>query len=127
MNISSDQLRQMEELMQPRYYEYLRAFLREHAQPLVSSLDDSKLLRVISAAVPKAQNFGIETGEGILAYVTLALLRGPNFGDEPNMRKFLTSATDTPDRKLQWVFIRILEMLQEATEASSGNVGPLRP
>lgn len=119
MKFSSEQVNRIEAMMQPRYYELLRKYLRQNSGPAVAHLDDATLLKLISVVVPKAQAFGIQSGAAILLYVNLAIMRGPFFGDQPKMRKFLQSAKGTPDQKVHWIYDRIMRKLWDAMPPST--------
>jgi hypothetical protein len=117
MVIRPEQMASMDEAMQNRYHEELRKLLREQSPDLVAKLDDATLLERIAAAVGRARGYGVQTGEGILAYVGLSLAAGAKFDDDPKIQPFLRRPGEDPDAKIHWLFTRILESLQPMVEA----------
>src|SRR6266851_5597528 len=112
LTITQKQLAYFDEVAQKRYYEDLRKLLRESFPQLVSRFDNSALLDRIAAGVERARAYGILTGTGILAYVGLSLAAGPAFNSDPKIRHFLELPGNDPDRKVQWLFLRVVETLR---------------
>jgi hypothetical protein len=116
MVIRPEQMAAMDGAMQKRYHEELRTFLREHSPQLVAKLDDAALLSRIAPAAQKAREYGIRTGEGVLAYVGLAIAAGPGIHDDPKIRVFLEQDPGSPDAKVEWLYINVLESMQRMVE-----------
>lgn len=110
--LRDEQLRKLDEAGQRDYHERLRALLRNCFSPLVKHLDDDRLLESISIGVARARGYGIQGGKGILGYVGLALVVGPEFHDAPKVRRFLESSTPGPEEKVQWLFEQVIERLK---------------
>jgi hypothetical protein len=116
MIIRSEQLALIEEAMYRRYNEELRKLLREQSPQLVARLDDKALYDGIAAAVRKARVYGVRTGEGMLAYVSLSIAAGQAFHNDPKIRRFLDLHNDDPDVKVRWLFETVLKKLQSMLE-----------
>ncbi len=112
MIIRDKQIAELERSMLARYYEQLRDFFRQNFPELVSRLDNSSLLARISDGDRKANDCGIRTDQGRIAYIGLSFAAGPNFMTDPVIREFLGSPGNDPDAKIEWLFKRVAEKLQ---------------
>lgn len=119
MIIRTEQIARMEQAMQRLYHEQLRRVLRQRFPQLVARLDDRTLLDRITNGVKSAQAYRIVTGEGILAFVGLCIAAGPTFSNEPKIRHFFEVPGDSPDRKVEWLFKRVVEKLQGIAQKSA--------
>lgn len=125
MIIRSEQLRQMDAALQRQYHEELRTLLREQFPQLSGRFDDATLMARIKEATSKARAYGINTDQGMLAYVGLSIAAGPSFHEDPKIRGFLELKNDDPDVKINWLFNRIVESLQQIMKKSASGRGPL--
>jgi hypothetical protein len=112
MIIRSQQVQKLDDSTQAQYHEQLRLFYRQNYPDLVSRYDDATLLQKIAEADRRAETYKLETDEGYVAYIGLALAAGPQFHTDPKITAYMESPGKDPDAKVEWLFNRVSEQLR---------------
>jgi hypothetical protein len=124
MIIRPDQLASMDESLHARYYEELRQFFREKFPELVRRFEDPALLERIAQGDRHADSYGIQTDNGVVAYIGLSLAAGPAFHTDPNISGFLGMPGNDPDAKIEWLFKRVVEKLKALQNGEGKDSAP---
>jgi hypothetical protein len=119
--IRQEQIASLDSTAEKRYCEELRQYLGARFSQSLRRLDEAVLLDRISVSVRTARTYGVRTGEGVLAYVRLALAAGPAFNTDPQVRMFLAQPSGNPDERVHRLFTRIVTSLQTTPAKYSGS------
>jgi hypothetical protein len=112
LNLSSEQLAALEEPSRQRYCGDVRTTLRKDFPHLVAQFSDAVLLERIAVSTRWALEYGVRTGEGLLAYIALSLVAGPSFNGDPKIRQYFEFPGNEPDVKVEHLFKQVTEKLQ---------------
>jgi hypothetical protein len=124
MIIRSEQFDRMDELIQGKYYEEVRRFLREKVPQLVERLSDGALVSRIAEATSIARKSGVQTSEGLLAYIGLSMAAGHAFNRDSKVREFLFSNREGSDARIEWLYQRVVEsLIKHSTPGNPGAEG----
>jgi len=117
MIIRQQQIEAMDAAMFREYQQRLIAFYRNRAPHFTSRFSDAELAQTIAQAVPRARSFGLNSAEGLVQYVGLALAAGPKFVEDSNVYEFMTQPGSTPEVKMK----RLLQLVWKNLNASRAN------
>jgi hypothetical protein len=101
MQIRSEQIQQMQVLMDTKFCGRICTELRTEIPAQVSRFGDLDLLRVVSDAVEKAKKYQVTGGDAVRRFVKLAVLISPQFDEIPDVQRFLRLPDLDPDAKIK--------------------------
>ena len=81
--IRTSQVQALASPMVARFEAWLLAHARTEHRPETSNLDDDALMARLRGLIARAEGYGIEDEEHLVAYVDVALERGEGFEDAP--------------------------------------------
>jgi hypothetical protein len=111
MFISESQITAMDDAMFAEYQRQLIAFYRDRAPHFMRRFSDDYLKGRLSHVIPQARVFGLNSAEGIMLYAALALVAGPGFDDDLEVRRFMTLRGSKPEVKVKRLFELVVRNL----------------
>lgn len=83
--------------------------LCEHQPESVAELSDGEIRRRAAIGIERARQFGFEKPATVVAYVSLLFVAGPQFDQQPAIRKALMEPSVPPDVRMTKLFERTRE------------------
>jgi hypothetical protein len=121
MIIRQNQIQAIDDAMFIEYQRRLIAFYRDRAPGFISRFSDAQLKQRIARAVPRARAFGLDSAEGIMQYVGLALAAGSKFDEDPKVCEFMGLPGSAPEVKVKRLLQLVLKKLNEFGESKGEN------
>ena len=119
LSIRDEQLEQMNQLRAATYHRQLLRFYRSNTPELVVRFNDQELGHRIAEATKRARTWRIESSEGILQFVGLALAAGRAFDEDPKVHDFLALPGHTTEEKIRRLIDLVVMNLRNPQSASS--------
>ncbi|HKX26981.1 MAG TPA: hypothetical protein VJ302_04730 [Blastocatellia bacterium] len=82
----------------------------------LAELSDSVLRKLVRPRMARAREYGLGSEPALLAFVSLSLVRAPNFDSHPLIQRVLKDATVAPDARLELLGERISDQTWEVVE-----------
>ena len=108
LTIRKEQITRLSASQNAEYHARLASFLREKLPSETDKLGERGLLEFIAETTAHAARFGIKTGEGVVAFVAMALLISRTFYEDPAVNRYLAR----PDLDADFKMTLLTDMLR---------------
>jgi hypothetical protein len=98
--------------MRTEYHERLVSYFRQTIPEFTGRYEPPVLRELVAQGEQKAGDHGLTTPEGIVRFIGLSIIIGPQFCDEPNTKLFLSLPELDADRKLELLCRLVARRLQ---------------
>ncbi len=114
--IKKEQLDALSEAAWRTHCAQLTKFFRETVPERLLRFDDRSLAELVSRSVRKATLHGVTTSEGIIRFVSIAILVNPEFDKHPEVYSYLSSEGD-PDLKILLLSKQLVRRMRKLSES----------
>jgi hypothetical protein len=117
VQINKSQLKQIGEARDLAYARSAARYYKVEFPRAVSRVNLEDLERWVIDALHAARRIGIVSSEATTAYVGLAVLAGPKFLDDEEIRYFLRQQNFQPDQQVRKLLIRVISKLEQLRDS----------
>ena len=106
LKVTDAQLESIDAQVIAAFHDRVCGFLRQIAASDVAAMDDAALLAFVESGDRAARSFGVLTERGVVLWLCLGIMIGPEFAELPAIASLLEQS-QSPDRAMNELFERL--------------------